>query len=139
MAERRRATRVLLLLLGAAFVVSVVHYVDNVANYADYPQPGPDDPPAPSAPLIAVAWFVFTAFGLVGLVLYLRGRVVPAALCLTAYSISGLIGVGHYTVPGATDMVWWRQAHVVADILLGLGVLGFALWLAARPRAARPG
>jgi len=25
-------------------------------------------------------------------------------------------------------MVWWRQAHVVADIVLGVLVLAFALW-----------
>ena len=41
-----------------------------------------------------------------------------------------LIGIGHYTVPGATDMVWWRQAHVVADIVCGAAVFGFALWAA---------
>src|SRR5690349_11150523 len=44
-----RATRVLLWLLGVAFVVSVVHYIDNVVNYADYPQPDPGTLPAPTA------------------------------------------------------------------------------------------
>lgn len=127
-----KVLRVLLALVGMAFVVSVVHYVDNVANYADYPAPGPDDLPAPSARVIGVAWFVFTAFGVAGVWLFVRGRIVPAAACLTAYSVSGLIGIGHYTVPGATGMVWWRQAHVVADIMLGFAVLGFALWSVLR-------
>jgi hypothetical protein len=52
--------------------------------------------------------------------------------------VSGLIGIGHYTVEGATDMVWWRQTHVIVDILCGIAILGFALWAALRatPRAA---
>jgi hypothetical protein len=129
-----RATRPLLTLLGVAFVVSVVHYVDNYVNYDDYPQPGPDDLPAPSATLIALAWFVFTASGALGVWLWLRGRTVPAALALTGYAVSGLIGIGHYLVPGATDMPWWRQAHVVVDIGCGVAVFGFAVWaVLARP------
>lgn len=129
-----RATRVLLSLLAVAFVVSVIHYIDNVVNYADYPLPGPEAPPAPSARLIAVAWFVFTAAGLVGLWAWFRRRILTAALALTGYAVSGLIGIGHYTVPGATDMVWWRQTHVIVDILCGVAVLGFALWAALKRR-----
>jgi hypothetical protein len=128
----QRATRILLGLLGVAFVVSVVHYVDNYVSYDDYPQPGPDGLPAPSATVIGLAWFVFTACGILALRLWFRGRITGAAVALTAYSVSGLVGLGHYAVPGATDMVWWRQAHIVADIICGLAILGFALWAAAR-------
>ena len=127
-----RPTRVLICLLGVAFVVSVVHYSDNYFNYDDFPQAGPDDPPAPSATVIGVAWFVFTAFGLLALWLWFRGRITAAAVALTGYSVSGLIGFGHYTVPGATDMVWWRQTHVVVDIGCGIAILGFALWAALK-------
>jgi hypothetical protein len=128
----RRATSVLLAILGTAVAVSVVHYVDNYVNYVDYPVPGPDNPvPVPSATLIAVAWFVFTALGALGVWLWFRRRITAAAVALTGYSVSGLIGFGHYTAPGAFDMVWWRQAHVVADILCGFAVLGFALWAVA--------
>lgn len=129
-----RATRVLLWLLGVAFVVSVVHYVDNVVNYADYPQPDPGGPPAPTAVVIAVSWFVFTAAGLSGLWLWFRRSIVGAALAFASYSISGLVGIGHYTVPGATGMPWWRQTHVIVDILCGIAVLGFALWALVRRR-----
>lgn len=125
-----RATRVLVSLLAVASVISVIHYIDNVVNYADYPLPGPDALLAPSERVIAVAWFVFTAAGLVGLRAWFRHRILTAALGFTGYSVSGLIGIGHYTVPGATDMVWWRQTHVVVDILCGVAILGFALWAA---------
>lgn len=139
-----RATRTLCWLLGVAVLVSVVHYVDNYANYGDYPQPGPDAAlPAPSAEVVAAAWFVFTASGALGLVLWLRRRITSAAVALTGYSLSGLVGIAHYTVPGATDMAWWRQAHVVVDIACGVAILVFALWAARNagqliPPAAQP-
>lgn len=133
--DHARATRLLLILFGIAVAVSVVHYVDNYVNYEDYPlPPGDSSIPTPSAELIALAWFVFTAAGLLGLWLWRQRRIVAAAVALTFYSVSGLVGFGHYTSPGATDMVWWRQAHVVADILCGFAILGFALWAAANAR-----
>ncbi|WP_408897969.1 hypothetical protein ACJ5H2_02405 [Nocardioides sp. R1-1] len=126
-----RATQVLCWLLGIAVLVSVVHYLDNYVNYDDYPVPDPDAAvPAPSATLVAVGWFVFTAFGALGLLLWLRRHITSAAVALTAYSLSGLVGIAHYTVPGAGEMVWWRQAHVLTDIVCGAAVFGFALWAA---------
>ena len=133
-----RATRTLLVLLAIAVAVSVVHYVDNVVNYEDYPQPGPGDLPAPSAPTIAVAWFVFTASGALAVWFWLRRRVTAAAVALTAYSVSGLIGLGHYTAPGAPRWcgggrrTWWPTSPAVA-------IFGFALWAAfSRGRSAPP-
>jgi len=131
-------------LIGAAFLVSVVHCTDNYFNYDDYPQPGPDDLPAPSATVVGVAWFDFTGLGLLGVWLWFRGRITGATVALTGYSLSGLIGFGHYTVAGATDMVWWRQTHVVIDIICGIAIFGFALWAPLRPpratdEAAQPG
>ncbi len=124
--DRDRATRLLVGLLAFAFLVSVVHYTDNYVNYDDYPDGG--DLPQPSATLVAAGWFVFTASGALGLWLWLRGHLTAAAGFLTGYSVSGLIGFGHYAVPGATQMVWWRQLHVVTDICCGLAVFGFAIW-----------
>lgn len=124
----QRGLRTLLVLLGVAVAVSVVHYTDNYVNYADYPQAEDGSVGAlVTRTVVLVSWFVFTAFGITGAWLFARGRIVPAAACLTAYSISGLIGIGHYLVDGATGMVWWRQAHVVADIICGVLVLAFAL------------
>jgi hypothetical protein len=126
---RRDVLRPLLVLMAVAFVVSVVHYSDNTVNYADYPQAEPGSVlPNPSQAVIATAWFVFTAFGALGLWWFVRGRITAAAVAIAVYSGSGLVGLGHYTVPGATDMVWWRQLHVVVDIICGLLLFGFALW-----------
>jgi hypothetical protein len=123
-----RATRTLFVLMSAALVISVIHYVDNVVNYADYPQPGTDDLPAPPAQIIAVSWFAFTAAGAAGLWAWLRRRIVLSAVALMTYAVSGLVGIGHYLVPGATNMAWWRQAHVIADIGCGAAIFGFAVW-----------
>lgn len=132
-----RVPRSLLVLLGVAFVVSIVHYVDNTVNYADYPQPDNGSAiPNPSQGLVGAAWFIFTAFGLLGLWLLGRGRVAGAAVAIAVYSGSGLVGFGHYTVAGATDMVWWRQVHVIADIICGVLLFGYALWLATAGRQA---
>jgi hypothetical protein len=126
-----RATRVLGWLLAIAVLVSVVHYIDNYVNYDDYPVPASDSSlPVPSAALVAFGWFLFTAFGAIGLLLWFRRHITTAAIALTGYSLSGLVGIAHYTIPGATDMVWWRQAHVIADIICGVAVLAFALWAA---------
>lgn len=135
-----RATRTLWWLLGIAVLVSVVQHVDNYVNYENYPVPGPDAAvPAPSATLIAAAWFLFTASGVLGALLWMPHRITAASAALAGYSVSGLIGLGHYTAPGAFDMVWWRQAHVVADIGCGVAALLFALWAARNATAlSRP-
>lgn len=140
----RRALRPLLVLLGVAIVVSVVHYADNYVNYDDYPSARPGtwlDTVAPSATVVGLSWFLFTAAGVLGVWLFVRGWIAAAAVAIAVYSGSGLVGFLHYAVPGATDMPWWRQAHVVADIACGVLLLAFALWTATRlrPSPASPG
>lgn len=125
-------------LLALAVAVSIVHYADNFANYADYPDPASGPVPAPSRGLVGASWFLFTAFAAAGFVFFTRGRIAAAAACLAVYSASGLVGFGHYTVPGATDMPWWRQLHVVTDIACGIAILGFAVWAVRHHRARLP-
>jgi hypothetical protein len=130
-----RARRILTVILALAVVVSIVHYTDNYVNYSDYPEPR--SAPNPSAPLVLVAWFAFTALGLAGYVLFRRGPSTLALVLLAAYSGSGLIGIGHYLVPDATSMPWWRQAHVCLDIASGVAIFSFVIWV-ARARRHRP-
>lgn len=130
-----RATRLLTALLATAVVVSVVHYADNYFNYDAFPQS--ESLPAPSRTLVGTSWFIFTAAGLAGYMLFRRREYAVASLLLGFYAGSGLVGFGHYATGGMTDAVWWRQAHVVADILLGLAMISFAIWAALRlPRRA---
>jgi hypothetical protein len=130
--DHARAVRILSAIFAAAVVVSIVHYTDNYVNFRDYP-PAPSSVPS-SAALILGAWFAFTAAGLAGYLLF-RGSPSDLALVLLAvYSGSGLVGIGHYLVPGATSMPWWRQAHVCLDIACGVAMFSFAIWAAARSR-----
>ena len=138
----QRIPKPLLVLLGVAVLVSIVHYIDNYVNYADYPSAEPGSALSavePSQTLVGLGWFVFTAFGVLGLWLLAHGRVAAAAIAIALYSGSGLVGFGHYAVPGATDMVWWRQTHVVADIICGVLLFGYAVWLATAGRDALAG
>jgi hypothetical protein len=134
-AKVESARRILPVLFWTAVVVSIVHYTDNFANYSDYPH---GTGPEPSAGVVLGAWFVLTPFGLAGWWLYMHGQIRTGAMLLIVYSTSGLVGIGHYTVAGMTDEPAWRQAHVVADVLLGAGVFTFALWsIVALPRTYR--
>ena len=133
--DHRRAVRILSVILAVAVVVSIIHYTDNYVNYHDYPQSR--TLPNPSAALVLGAWFAFTAAGLAGYLLFRRSPSNLALILLAAYSGSGLVGIGHYLVPGATSMPWWRQAHVCLDITCGIAVFSFAMW-AARARRHSP-
>ena len=125
--------RVVRALLGVAVGISIVHYVDNTLNYDAYPQPTRG--PAPAQLTVGLSWLAFTAIAAAAYLLLRRGQILAAAFGLAVYSGSGLVGIGHYTVPGATSMPWWRQAHIVADITCGIALLACALWLTRRARA----
>ena len=133
MTAQRRELGIVRVLLGVAVAVSVVHYLDNTLNYAAYPQPSSG--PAPSRLTVGLSWLAFTAVAVAAYLLLRRGRTLAAAFGLAVYSGSGLVGIGHYTAPGATGMPWWRQAHIVADITCGFALLACALWLTRRVRA----
>lgn len=127
----QRAIRVLTPLLAAAIAVSVVHYADNYFNYSDYPLS--DTIPNPSKGLVGASWFLFTLAGITGYVLFRRAPSTVALALVACYSGSGLVGFAHYSVDGAFDMPVARQTHIVADIVLGLGMFAFVVW-AARNR-----
>ena len=131
--SREKELRLLTWLLAVAIAVSVVHYADNYFNYSDFPH---GSGPEPSAGLVGAGWFILTPLGIAGWVLFRRGDVATAGLLLMAYSFSGLVGFGHYTVGGMTEEPVWRQAHVIADILLGMAMFAFGLraFLSARGR-----
>lgn len=125
-ARIQAARRILPAVFWAAVAVSIVHYTDNYANYNDYPH---GSGPEPSAVVVLGAWFVFTPLGLAGYFLYRHGQIRTGSMFLLAYSGSGLVGIGHYAlVSGMTAQPAWRQAHVIADVLLGASLFAFALW-----------
>ena len=128
-----RFTRILQAVLLAAVLVSIVHYVDNTVRYDDYAQGGAGPI---TAPVVAVSWFVFTAFGLWGYLAYLGGRFRSAAIGLAVYSGSGLVGIIHYRQVSPSDFDLLQNTFVTLDILLGVAILALAVRLARHPPEA---
>lgn len=125
--EHDRAVRVLTILLGLAIPLSVIHYTDNYTAYEVYPKASAVGIEVTQG-LVGISWFVFTFFGLLGYWLYRRGRIVAGCVCLVVYSTTGLISIGHYSVPGMSELAWWRHVSIWIDVTLGAAVLLFAVW-----------
>lgn len=125
----RPTLRQLQLLLGAAVVVSVVHYLDNTLRWDDFVAADPDDVTFSFIQrwTIPVAWVAFTACAVVGYRAFAQGRRAAAAPWIGAYSGSGLVGVGHYLDISPSQLSAFQNAHVVADVVLGVLLLGFAI------------
>jgi hypothetical protein len=118
----------LLWLVGLTIVSSVFHYADNFLRYEQYPQ---SDPALihVTKPMIWQAWLVFTALGVIGYMLYRRGRPVGAGMCLALFSIGGLISPLHYLGNPLSGFDALQHTFILADGVLGLAVLVFAIAL----------
>jgi len=115
-----------------AVASSLVHYTDNYLAFDRFPNDGVG--PSIAAHTVLIAWIVFTAFGVAGYVAYRRGRIREGSALLAVYSISGLIGLGHYTASGMSELAWWRHVHIALDFLCGVAVLTFAIWSVRQTR-----
>jgi hypothetical protein len=116
--------RAVLTLVAANVVTSILHYVDNVIFFKHYPEPTWLNPH-----LVDAAWFVMTPFGILGYLLLLRNRRVPAFVCLYIYSVMGLLVLGHYLIAPpwkvSFKINFFIVLEAVAALLLGL----FTAWL----------
>jgi hypothetical protein len=122
--DRPRAVLAILLVAGTA---SVFHYVDNYVRFEQYPQP---EPKLITQGLVWQGWLIFTAFGVAGYLLYLRGGRAAAGACLAVYSVSGLIGWLHYTGGPISAFDAFQHANIVIDGLAGIAVLVLAVAVA---------
>jgi len=125
--------RLLNIVFFTAVASSLVHYTDNYLAFDRFPNDGVG--PSITADSVWIAWIVFTAFGVAGYVVYRRGQIRQGSALLAVYSISGLIGIGHYTASGMSELAWWRHVHIAADFLCGVAVLTFAIWSVRQTRA----
>jgi len=133
--SRPRGWRTLTILFSLAVVSSIAHYTDNTINFDEYPHPEPGSiVPDPPDWLVGSSWFAFTAVGVLGVWWYAQNRILPAAVAIAVYSVSGTISIGHYLAPGATGMAPLRQVSIGIDIVLGVLLLGLALWAALKVR-----
>lgn len=130
---------VLRVLVAGLIVSTAVHYTDNWLSIEDY---------APHTGFLANnPWsipFFWAAFAIVGILAYRdysRSPSTRAHLLLGVFSVAGISTFGHLMYSG-NDFAAWQWASVLADGVLGLSVLAFALWSAAtrrEPTLSRPG
>jgi hypothetical protein len=126
--------RLLNIVFFTAVASSLVHYTDNYLAFDRFPNDGVG--PSIEAHTVWIAWIVFTVFGVAGYLVYRRGEIRLGSALLAVYSISGLIGIGHYTASGMSELAWWRHVHIWTDILCGIAVLTFAIWSVRQTREA---
>jgi hypothetical protein len=102
-----------------ALLLSVVHYVDNTVRFDDYT--GGRSGFVTRA-MIPISWVLFTAAGLVGYRWLTRGNRSLGGSGLGAYSLSGLIGILHYTTVPPGDFDWFQNTFIGLDFVAGLAV-----------------
>jgi tryptophan-rich sensory protein len=123
------------LLVGGLLVSTAIHYTDNWLSVEDYaPRTGliPDNPW-----VVPVAWALFAAVGVAAYRAYAREPSTLAHVLLAVFSVAGISTFGHLFYDG-NSFEAWQWASVLADGVLGLAVLAFALWSASRVRPAAP-
>ena len=118
-----------------ALLLSVVHYIDNTVRFDDYT--GGKKGFITQA-MIPISWVLFTAAGVAGYRYLKQGHRGLGGSLLGAYSVSGLIGILHYTTVSPRDFDWFQNTFIALDFLAGLAVFVMAVRLATGRAVSRP-
>ena len=110
----------------SALLLSVVHYLDNTVRFDDYT--GGKNGFVTRA-MVPISWVLFTAAGVVGYRLLRQGNRGLGGSLLGVYSVSGLIGVLHYTTVSPGDFTLFQNTFIGLDFLAGLAVFVMAVRL----------
>ena len=118
-----------------ALLLSVVHYIDNTVRFDDYT--GGKKGFVTQA-MIPVSWVLFTAAGVAGYRALKQGNRGLGGSLLGVYSVSGLIGLGHYTTVSPRDFDWFQNTFIALDFLAGLSVFVLAVRIVTTRSVSRP-
>jgi hypothetical protein len=118
-----------------ALLVSLVHYIDNTVRYDDYTGGRSS---FVTRPMIPLSWLLFVAAGIAGYRYLKRGDRSLGGWLLAVYSLSGLVGVGHFTTVSPSDFSAFQNASIVLDFLVGLAVFVLAVRAATGRAVRRP-
>jgi hypothetical protein len=121
------------MLVAANIVTSILHYADNVAFFRHYPEPTWLSPH-----LVDMAWFVMTPFGIVGYLLFLRGRRTAAFACLYLYAAMGLLVLGHYLIAPPWRVSFRINLFILAEAVAALLLGVVTAWFQFRREGTRP-
>jgi hypothetical protein len=111
------------LVFGASVMLTAFHFGDNFFSIETYPQPD-----WISGAVVLVSWPLFTALGVAGYLLYLRGRFTEAHAFLIAYSYTGFSSLGHFLSGSPDEFTTRGLVSIFIDGAAGAAVLGVALW-----------
>jgi hypothetical protein len=118
-----------------ALLLSVVHYIDNTIRFDDYT--GGKDGFVTQA-MIPISWVLFTAAGLAGYRALRGGNRGLGGSLLGVYSVSGLIGIFHYTTVSPSDFSAFQNTFIGLDFLAGLAVFVLAVRIVTTRTVSRP-
>ena len=119
-----------------ALLLSVVHYIDNTVRFEDYTG-GKEG--FVTRPMIPLSWVLFVVAGIAGYHFLKQGNRALGGSLLAVFSVSGLIGIGHFTTVSPSDFSAFQITFIALDFLAGLAVFVMALRIiATRGTVSRP-
>ncbi len=122
---------------ATAVALSAVHYYDNTVRFEDYTG-GESSDGLITRPVIPISLALFTLAGIAGYRALKAGHRRRAGLLLAVYSVSGLIGIGHYTTMSPREFSAFQNTFIALDFLAGLAVFIVAVGIATSRGVRRP-
>ena len=121
----------------ATVALSLFHFTDNAINVDTYPKAGWQ--PDWFDVVVVVAWFLYTAVGVAGLLLYQRERFRAAHAGLIIYGYLVASSLGHFLYGSPDELTTRGLISVFVDAAAGLVVIAVAVWsILARRREPAP-
>ena len=120
---------------ATALLLSVVHYIDNTVRYDDYTG-GKDS--FINQPMIPISWVLLTVAGVAGYRFLKQGNRSLGGSLLGVYSVSGLIGIFHYTTVSPSAFSGFQNTFIGLDFLAGLAVFLVAVRVVTTKPVSQP-
>ena len=124
--------------LVTAVLLSAVHYYDNTVRFEDYTGGKTSASGFITRPVIPISLVLFTIAGVVGYRALKAGNRRLAGWGLALYSVSGLIGVAHFTTVSPSDFSAFQNTFIALDFLAGLVVFVLAVRIASTRSVSPP-
>lgn len=113
----------LLTLLIISVVITAFHYTDNFINFLQYPDPEWLTPQS-----VYQSWLILTAIGIVGYVLYINNILLLAYVCLSIYSLTGMLSPAHYFFQTTEKFSFKMHTFIWLDFIIGTLLLCFIIF-----------